>query len=123
MKKLFFSLLVLFLLFAPVGCRPAFVGNAYVTDTGYHMDFSALNRTETAELDLTAEEELRVIISLTEGTVDLTISGESGNAYVGTELKNEAFTVDLPGAGRYRLSVRGENAVGKIEILRRGRAD
>lgn len=123
MKKLFFSLLVLFLLFAPVGCRPAFVGNAYVTDTGYHMDFSALNRTETAELDLTAEEELRVIISLTEGTVDLTISGERGNAYVGTELKNEAFTVDLPGAGRYRLAVRGENAAGKIEILRRVRAD
>ncbi|HBJ18182.1 MAG TPA: hypothetical protein DDY70_00310 [Clostridiales bacterium] len=123
MKKTAFTLLVFTLLFALVGCRPDFVGNAYVTNTGYHMDFSALNRTESAELSLEDDEELRIIISLTEGFVDLTITGNNENAYTGTELKNEAFTVGTSGAGRYRISVRGENAAGKIEILRRKSAD
>lgn len=121
MKKVLSSLLLLSLLLTLFGCRPDFVGNAYVTDTGYHMDFSALNRTETAELSLGEEEELRVLISLTEGTVSLTIAKGAENAYSGTDLKNESFTVGIPATGRYRITVRGDGAAGKVEILKRSK--
>lgn len=119
MKKVLSSLLLLSLLIALVGCQPEFVGNAYTTNTGYHMEFSVLNRMEEAELSLSDGEELRVIISLTEGSIALTISGNEENAYNGKGLKNEAFTVGIPAAGRYRITVTGTNAAGTVEVLKR----
>ncbi len=123
MKKTLSALLLVSLLFALVGCRPQCVGNAYTTGTGYHMDFSVLNRTEKAELSLKDGEPLRIIISLTEGSVALTISGDEGEAYRGNDLKNEAFTVGIPAGGRYHITVTGSDAAGKVEILKRDAAN
>ena len=123
MKKTLSALLLVSLLLALVGCRPQLVGNAYTPSTGYHMDFSVLNRTEKAELSLKDGESLRVIISLTEGSVALTISGDEGEAYRGNDLKNEAFTVGVPAGGRYYITVTGSDAAGKVEILKRDTAN
>ena len=63
------------MLFLLTGCGTGsvFDGSRVANASEFQMEYSALNREEAAELVLQAGEQLRVTLSHTEGTVDVTV--------------------------------------------------
>ena len=82
------------MLFLLTGCRAGsvFDGSRVANASEFQMEYSALNREEAAELVLQAGEQLRVTLSHTEGTVDVTV-GMNGKEpiYRGNGQQNAEF--------------------------------
>ena len=91
-------------------------------ETGFRMEYTALNRTESADMECSAGEQIRVIIYHTEGNVDVTV-GQDGKkpVYRGTEQTDADFVLTMPEDGRYQISVTGHHAKGRISFLRMDR--
>ena len=83
------------------------------------MEYSVLNREETAELVLQAGEQLQVSLSHTEGTVDVTV-GTDGNEpiYRGNGQQNAEFILEITETGNYHISVLGHQAKGNVSFTR-----
>ena len=119
-----FILLVALLAFAALlltGCGQdsVFDGSATANADGFWMDYSVLNREQTADLALTAGDQLRVTLSHARGTVDVTV-GMDGQTpvYRGTGQANAEFTLMIEVSGTYRISVTGHQAKGQVSFLR-----
>ena len=102
------------MLFLLTGCR-----TGSVFDGGFRMEYSILNREESAGLNLTEGDRLQVSLSHTEGTVDVTV-GMNGKEpiYRGNGQQNAEFVLEILEKGNYHISVSGHQAKGNIAFIR-----
>ncbi len=107
------------MIFLLTGCGTGsvFVGSRVSNASEFQMEYSVLNREETAELVLQAGEQLRVTLSHTEGTVDVTV-GMDGNEpiYRGNGQQNADFVLEIAETGNYHISVSGHRAKGNVSF-------
>ena len=109
------------MLFMLTGCRTGsvFDGSRGSDASGFRMEYSILNREESAGLNLTEGDRLQVSLSHTEGTVDVTV-GMNGKEpiYRGNGQQNAEFVLEIAETGNYHISVTGHQAKGSISFTR-----
>ena len=110
-------LLAICLLLTGCGVNNTFEGSRTSDETEFRMEYSILDKEESAELELTEGDQIRVHISHTAGNVDV-IVGLNGEApiYKGTEQGNADFILTIPKTGSYHISVTGHRAKGEISF-------
>jgi hypothetical protein len=90
-----------------------------LSSTGCEMEFSEWSEENTYKLELNKKDELLIDIVCDSGSVALDISGKDGaEAYTGSGLKTGLFTVRVPEADVYVITVRGDVASGSIAVRR-----
>ena len=78
-----------------------------------------MNREETADLNLTEGDRLRVSLSHTEGSVDVTVRLEGQETiYRGNGQQNADFVLEIAETGNYHISVWGYQAKGNVSFTR-----
>ena len=114
---LFTILLAACLLLSGCGRKSTFDGSRALDETGFRMEYSILDKEESAELRLTAGDQIQVHISHTAGNVDV-IVGQKGEdpIYKGTEQENADFILTIPKTGCYHISVTGHRAKGELSF-------
>ena len=109
------------MLFLLTGCRTGsvFDGSRVSDAFGFRMEYSILNREESADLNLTEGDRLQVSLSHTEGSVDMTV-GMDGHEpiYRGNGQQNAEFVLEILEKGNYHISVSGHQAKGNIAFIR-----
>ena len=109
------------MLFLLTGCRTGsvFDGSRVSDASGFRMEYSILNREESAGLNLTEGDRLQVSLSHTEGTVDVAV-GMNGKEpiYRGNGQQNAEFVLEILEKGNYHISVSGHQAKGNIAFIR-----
>ena len=109
------------LLFLLTGCGTGsvFDGSRVSDASGFRMEYSILNRAESAELNLTEGDRLQVSLTHTEGYVDVTV-GLNGKKpiYRGNGQQNAGFVLEITETGNYRVSVSGHRAKGSVSFTR-----
>ena len=109
------------MLFLLTGCRTGsvFDGSRVSDASGFRMEYSILNREESAGLNLTEGDRLQVSLSHTEGTVDVTV-GMNGKEpiYRGNGQQNAEFVLEIAETGSYHIFVSGHQAKGNISFTR-----
>ena len=109
------------MLFLLTGCRTGsvFDGSRVSDASGFRMEYSILNREESAGLNLTEGDRLQVSLSHTEGTVDVTV-GMNGKEpiYRGNGQQNAEFILEMTETGNYHISVSGHQAKGNVSFTR-----
>ena len=110
-------LLAMSLLLTGCGRKTAFDGSRTSDETGFRMEYSILDREESAEMELAEGDQIQVHISHTAGNVDV-IVGENGEEpiYKGTGQENADFILTVPKTGSYQISVTGHRAKGEISF-------
>ena len=110
-------LLAICLLLSGCGGKSAFDGSRTSEETGFRMEYSILDKEESAEMKLTEGDQIQVHISHTAGNVDV-IVGQNGEEpiYKGTEQENADFILTIPKTGCYHISVTGHRAEGAISF-------
>ena len=112
-------LAAMLLLLTGCGTGSVFDGSRLANASEFQMEYSALNREEAAELVLQAGEQLRVTLSHTEGTVDVTVGMEGQEPiYRGRGQQNADFILEIAESGNYHISVSGHQAKGSISFTR-----
>ena len=109
------------LLFLLTGCRSGsvFDGSRVFDASGFRMEYSMLNREESADLNLMEGDYLQVSLSHTEGYVDVTVQPEGKEPiYRGNGQQNADFVLEIVETGNYHISVSGHQAKGKITFTR-----
>ena len=109
------------MLFLLTGCGTGSVfDGSRVSDTsGFRMEYSMLNREESADLNLTEGDRLQVSLSHTEGYVDVIVQpGEKEPIYRGNGQQNADFVLEILESGKYHISVSGHQAKGNISFTR-----
>ena len=107
------------LLLAGCGTESVFNGSRTANESGFEMEYTALNREETADLTLSAGDQLRVVIAQTGGNVDVTVGQEGKEPlYRGTKQENADFVLTAPETGSYHISVVGHQAKGRVSFTR-----
>ena len=103
------------------GCRTSsvFDGSRVSNSSGFQMEYSILNREESADLNLTEGDKLQVSLSHAKGTVDLTV-GMAGKEpiYHGSGQQNAGFILEITETGNYRITVSGHQAKGNVSFIR-----
>ena len=112
-------LLVMGLLLTGGGWKNTFDGSRISNETEFRMEYSNLDKVESAELKLTEGDQIQVHISHTAGDVDV-IVGENGEEpiYKGMQQENADFILTVPKTGYYHISVTGHRAKGEISFSR-----
>ena len=112
-------LLVMGLLLTGCGRKNTFDRSRTSEETGFRMEYSILDKKESAEMKLTEGDQIQVHISHTAGNVDV-IVGQNGEEpiYKGTEQENADFILTIPKTGCYHISVTGHRAEGAISFTR-----
>ena len=109
------------MLFLLTGCGTGsvFDGSRVSDASEFQMEYSILNREESAGLNLTEGDRLQVSLSHTEGTVDVTV-GMNGKEpiYRGNGQQNAEFVLEILEKGNYHISVSGHQAKGNISFTR-----
>ena len=110
-------LLAMCLLLTGCGENSNFDGSGTSDETGFRMEYSILDKEESAELYLTEGDQLQVHISHTAGNVDVTV-GRDGEEpiYKGTGQENADFLLTVPKTGSYQISVTGHRAKGELSF-------
>ena len=118
-KTIIFSAILLVICLLQIGCgkNNTFEGSKISNETGFRMEYSILDKEESAELMLTEGDQIQVSISHTSGNVDVTV-GEDGEEpiYKGTGQENAYFILTIPKTGKYQFSVAGHRAKGKVSF-------
>ena len=120
-KKVRWFIMIAAMLFLLTGCGTSgiFDGSRISNASEFQMEYSVLNREETAELVLQAGEQLRVTLSHTEGTVDVTVGMEGQTPiYRGNGQQNADFVLEIAETGSYHIFVSGHQAKGNISFTR-----
>ena len=112
-------LAAMIILLTGCGTGSVFDGSRVSDASGFRMEYSILNREESADLNLTEGDRLRVSLSHTEGTVDVTV-GMNGKEpiYRGNGQQNAEFVLEIAETGNYHISVAGHQAKGKSTFTR-----
>ena len=110
-------LMAICLLLSGCGGKSTFDGSRTSDVTGFRMEYSILDKEESAELELTEGDQIQVHISHTAGNVDV-IVGWNGEdpIYKGTEQENADFILTIPKTGCYHISVTGHRAKGELSF-------
>ena len=110
-------LLVMCFLFTGCGGKSTFDGSRTSGETEFRMEYSILDKEESAELKLTEGDQIQAHISHTAGNVDV-IVGQEGEEpiYKGTEQENADFILTVPKTGCYHVSVTGHRAKGEVSF-------
>ena len=109
------------MLFLLTGCRTGsvFDGSRVSDASGFRMEYSILNREESADLNLTEGDRLRVSLSHTEGSADVIVDMEGKTPiYRGNGQQNADFVLEILEKGNYHISVSGHQAKGNIAFIR-----
>ena len=109
------------MLFLLTGCGTGsvFDGSRVSDASGFRMEYSILNREESADLNLTEGDRLQVLLSHTEGTVDVTVRPEGKEpVYRGSGQQNADFVLEISETGSYHISVTGHQARGRVSFTR-----
>ena len=110
-------LLAACLLLSGCGGKGAFDGSRTSDETEFRMEYSLLDKEESAELYLIEGDQIQVHISHIAGNVDV-IVGQNGEEpiYKGTEQENADFVLTVPKTGTYQISVTGHRAKGEVSL-------
>ena len=110
-------LLAACLLLSGCGGKPTFDGSKTSDETLFRMEYSILDKEESAEMKLTEGDQIQVHISHTTGNVDV-IVGQNGEEpiYKGMEQEIADFILTVPKTGCYHISVTGHRAKGEISF-------
>ena len=110
-------LLAMCLLLTGCGEKNTFDGSRTSGETMFRMEYSILDREESAELKLREGDQIKVHISHTAGNADV-IVGQEGEEpiYKGTAQENADFILTVPETGCYHISVTGHRAKGEISF-------
>ena len=116
-KSITAILLAICFLLSGCGGKSTFDGSRTSDETGFRMEYSILDKEESAELRLTKDDQMQVHISHTAGNVDV-IVGQKGEdpIYKGTEQENADFILTIPKTGSYQISVTGHQAKGELSF-------
>ena len=118
-KTILLLTVLLAMCFQLTGCgrKNTFDGSRTSDETGFRMEYSILDKEESAELKLTKDDQMQVHISHTAGNVDV-IVGQKGEEpiYKGTAQENADFILTIPKTGSYQISVTGHRAKGEISF-------
>ena len=109
------------MLFLLTGCGTGsvFDGSRVSEASGFRMEYSILNREESADLNLMEGDCLQVSLSHTEGYVDVTVQLEGKEPiYRGNGQQNADFVLEIAETGNYHISVSGHQAKGEITFTR-----
>ena len=109
------------MLFLLTGCRTGsvFDGSRVSDASGFRMEYSMLNREESADLTLREGDCLRVSLSHTDGSVNVTVGMEGQEPiYRGRGQQNAEFVLEIAETGNYHISVTGHQAKGSISFTR-----
>jgi len=120
-KKKAISIILLAMCFLLTGCGTGsvFDGSRVSDSSGFRMEYSLLNREESADLNLAEGDRLQVDLSHTEGTVDVTVSMEGKEPiYRGNAQQNAGFMLEIAETGSYHISVSGHQAKGSVSFTR-----
>ena len=110
-------LLAICLLLSGCGGKTTFDGSKTSDETGFRMEYSILDKEESAELELTEGDQIQVHISHTTGNVDVIFCEDGGDLiYKGTAQENADFILTVPETGCYHISVTGHRAKGEISF-------
>ncbi len=110
-------LLAICLLLSGCGGKTTFDGSKTSDETGFRMEYSILDKEESAELELTEGDQIQVHISHTTGNVDVIFCEDGGDPiYKGTAQENADFILTVPETGCYHISVTGHRAKGEISF-------
>lgn len=115
MKQIIRLILCMLLCAALTGCQAGtgFSGSRSVSAEGFRLDYTHLDQQESATLSLNAGDALRVVLSATGGTVDVTVGlADAEPLYEGKGLTDMAFTLNIRQGGEYRIAVTGHRAAG-----------
>ena len=101
------------------GTGSVFDGSRVSDASGFRMEYSILNRAESADLNLTEGDCLQVSLTHTEGYVDVSV-GLNGKEpiYRGNGQRNAGFVLEIAETGNYRVSVSGHRATGSVSFTR-----
>ena len=109
------GLILVALLLTGCGKPVVFDGSRVANDHGFHMEYSVLNREETAEMSLKEGDHLLVSYEQERGNIDIAVRLMGGSAiYNGAEQVKGEFVLTFPETGSYLISVTGHQAKGKI---------
>ena len=109
------------MLFLLTGCGTGsvFDGSRVSDASGFRMEYSMLNREESADLTLREGDCLRVSLSHTDGSVNVTVGMEGQEPiYRGNGQQNADFILEIAESGNYHISVSGHQAKGSISFTR-----
>ena len=106
-------------LLAGCGTGSVFDGSRVSDASGFQMEYSILNREESADLNLTEGDRLRVSLSHTEGSADVIVGMEGKTSiYQGRGQQNAEFVLEIAETGSYHIFVSGHQAKGNISFTR-----
>ncbi len=106
-------------LLAGCGTGSVFDGSRASDASGFRMEYSILNREESADLNLTEGDRLRVSLSHTEGSADVIVGMEEKTPiYRGNGQQNADFVLEIAETGSYHISVSGHQAKGNTSFTR-----
>ena len=109
------------MIFLLTGCGTsgAFDGFRVSDASGFRMEYSMLDREETADLNLAEGDRLKVSLSHTEGYVDVTVGmAGKGQIYRGNRQQDAGFALEIAETGDYHISVSGHRAKGSVSFTR-----
>ena len=109
------------MLFLLTGCGTSsvFDGSRISNASEFRMEYSVLDREETAELGLKAGDQVRVTLSHSKGSVDVIVLLEGKELiYQGNGQQNAGFILEITEAGNYHISVSGHQAKGNVSFTR-----
>ena len=106
-------------LLAGCGTGSVFDGSRVSDTSGFRIEYSILNREESADLTLREGDCLLVSLSHTDGTVDVTVGMEGQELiYRGNGQQNAEFVLEIAETGNYHISVSGHQAKGNVSFTR-----
>ena len=109
------------MIFLLTGCGTGsvFDGSRGSDASGFRMEYSILNREESAALNLAEGDRLQVKLSHTKGSVDVTVGMDGkGPIYRGNGQQNADFVLEIAETGNYHISVSGHQAIGNVSFTR-----
>jgi hypothetical protein len=119
MKK--FSLIIMLAivtLFIVTGCKePDFNGSCTGNGEQFLIDYSIMNCTRTNFMNLKKGESINTIIDNKSGRLDILITDSNGEKiYKGDDVTSGNFSVEVPKADEYKITVTGKKAKGNVSF-------
>ena len=120
-KRVRWLIMIAAMIFLLTGCGTGsvFDGSRVSDASGFRMEYSILNRGESADLNLTEGDRLRISLSHTEGSVDVIVRLEGQEPiYRGNGQQNAEFGLEIAETGNYQIFVSGHQAKENVSFTK-----